>query len=82
MRISRNSPSSKNLKIEEDAWTKDLEFIRAMIRYAIDESVFDIATAKQRLIAVDPQAKFAISKFPDAEALLQLKKTSTAKAVS
>ncbi len=71
--------ASKNLKIEEDAWTKDLEFIRAMIRYAIDESVFDIATAKQRLIAVDPQAKFAISKFPDAEALLTLKRTTAAK---
>ena len=25
--------ASKNLKIEEDAWTKDVEFIRAMIRY-------------------------------------------------
>jgi len=45
--------TSKNLKIEEDAWTKDVEFIRAMIRYAIDESVFDIATAKQHLITVD-----------------------------
>jgi len=70
---------SKNVKIEEDAWTKDVEFIRAMIRYAIDESVFDIATAKQHLITVDPQAKFAISKFPDAEGLLQLKKANTAK---
>jgi carboxyl-terminal processing protease len=67
---------SRNVKIEEDAWTKDVEFIRAMIRYAIDESVFDIATAKQHLITVDPQAKFAISKFSDAEQLLTLKKTS------
>jgi carboxyl-terminal processing protease len=70
---------SKNVKIEEDAWTKDVEFIRAMIRYAIDEQVFDIATAKQHLITVDPQAKFAISKFPDAEKLLELKKTTVAK---
>jgi len=71
--------TSKNLKIEEDAWTKDIEFIRAMLRYAIDESVFDIATAKQHLITVDPQARFAISKFPDAEKLLELKKTTVAK---
>lgn len=71
--------ASKNMKIDEDAWTKDVEFIRAMIRYAIDESVFDIATAKQHLITVDPQAKFAISKFGEAEALLQLKKTTVAK---
>ena len=69
--------TSKNLKIEEDAWTKDVEFIRAMIRYAIDESVFDIATAKQHLITVDPQAKFAISKFPEAEKLLELSRSKT-----
>lgn len=71
--------ASKNVKIEEDAWTKDVEFIRAMIRYAIDESVFDIATAKQHLIQADPQAKFAISKFAEAEQLLTLKKAPTAK---
>src|SRR5688572_3790241 len=70
---------SKNVKIEEDAWTKDAEFIRAMLRYFIDEVVFDAATARQRLITVDPQARFAISKFPEAEKLLELKKTTVAK---
>jgi carboxyl-terminal processing protease len=70
---------SKNARIEEDSWTKDVEFIRAMVRYAIDESVFDIATAKQHLITTDPQAKYAISQFPEAERLLTLKKTSVAK---
>jgi len=71
--------AEKNMKIEEDAWTKDVEFIRAMTRYAIDEAVFDIATAKQHLITVDPQAKFAISKFPEAERLLELRKSTPAK---
>ena len=70
---------SKNVKIEEDGWTKDAEFIRAMLRYFIDEVVFDAATARQRLITVDPQARFAISKFPEAEKLLELKKTTVAK---
>ena len=69
--------ASKNLKIDEGAWTKDGEFIRAMIRYWIDESVFDIATAKQRLVTVDPQAKFALSKFGEAEKLLELGKAKT-----
>ena len=69
--------ASKNLKIDEEAWTKDAEFIRAMIRYWIDESVFDIATAKQRLVTVDPQAKFALSKFGEAEKLLELGKAKT-----
>jgi len=69
--------ASRNVKIDEDAWTKDSDFIRAMIRYAIDESVFDIATARQRLVTVDPQARFAIAKFPDAEKLLELAKSKT-----
>ena len=71
--------ASKNVKIDEDAWTKDIEFIRAMIRYDIDESVFDVATARQHLITVDPQAQFAISKFPEAEKLLELQEDDVAK---
>lgn len=71
--------AKRNLKIDEEAWTKDIEFIRAMVRYEIDSAVFDIATAKQHLIAVDPQARFAISRFPDAERLLDLPKSRTAK---
>ena len=70
--------ASRNVKIDEDAWTKDIDFIRAMIRFAIDESVFDIATARQRLVTVDPQARFAIAKFPDAEKLLELAKNKHA----
>src|SRR5688500_15754220 len=69
--------ASRNVKIDEDAWTKDIGFIRAMIRYAIDESVFDIATARQRLVTVDPQARFAIEKFTDAEKLLELARSKT-----
>jgi carboxyl-terminal processing protease len=77
----KKSVTARNVKIDEEAWAKDVEFIRAMIRYAIEESVFDIATAKQHLITVDPQARFGISKFAEAEKLLELSKTrSTAKA--
>jgi hypothetical protein len=50
-----------------------------MIRYFIDEAVFDAATARQRLVTVDPQARFAISKFSEAEQLLALKKTTVAR---
>jgi carboxyl-terminal processing protease len=69
----------RNVKIEEDSWTKDIDFIRAMIRYNIDEAVFDIATARQHLITVDPQANFGISKFPEAEKIRELAKAKTAK---
>ena len=70
--------AGRNFKIDEDAWTKDLEFIRAMIRFNIDEVVFDVATARQHLVTVDPQARFAISKFPEAEKLLELNRNKTA----
>jgi carboxyl-terminal processing protease len=73
--------AKRNVKIDEEAWTKDLEFIRAMLRYEIDTAVFDVATAKQHLIAVDPQARFAISRFPEAERLLDLPKSRTANKV-
>jgi carboxyl-terminal processing protease len=69
--------ASKNMKIDEAAWAKDIEFTRAMIRYFIDEVVFDAATARQRLVTVDPQARFAIAKFPDAEKLLELARNKT-----
>ena len=54
--------ASKNVKIDEAAWTKDVEFIRAMIRYEIDAAVFDIG---DRAAAADRRStrrrKFAIS---------------------
>lgn len=65
---------SRNTRMDEDAWTKDLEFIRAMIRYEIDLAVFDIATAKQRLITADPQARYALGRFSEAERLAELSK--------
>ena len=69
---------SRNFKIEEGDWAQDLEFIRAMVGYNIDEAVFDVATARQHLVTVDPQAGFAISKFGEAERLLELGQSRTA----
>jgi carboxyl-terminal processing protease len=62
----------RNLKIDEEAWARDVDFIRAMIRFEIDQAVFDIATARRRLTAADPQARFALSRFPEAEKLVEL----------
>jgi hypothetical protein len=62
--------------IDESGWTKDREFIRAMLRYEIDVALFSAATARQRLIADDPQAQFALTLFPEAERLLTLPKTT------
>ena len=49
------------------------DFIRAMIRYEIDVALFSAATARQRLIGDDPQAQFALTLFPEAEKLLELR---------
>ena len=37
------------IKIDEDAFTKEIDFIRAMIRFRIDEAVFGIAEARRFL---------------------------------
>jgi carboxyl-terminal processing protease len=68
---------SRNTKMDEEAWTKDLEFIRAMIRFDIDQAVFDIATARQRLTAADPQARYALGRFAEAQKLVELSKNRT-----
>jgi carboxyl-terminal processing protease len=70
---------SRKLPIDEAAWTKDKNFIRAMIRYEIDVALFNSATARQRLIGDDPQAQYALTLFPDAEKLLELARTTTAR---
>jgi carboxyl-terminal processing protease len=69
--------AGRRLTIDQAAWAKDEEFIRAMIRYEIDVALFSAATARQRLIADDPQAQFALTLFPEAEKLLELRKSST-----
>jgi carboxyl-terminal processing protease len=70
----------RKMPVDEAAFTKDLAFIRAMIRYDIDVALFTVAAARQRLIVDDPQAQFGLSLFAEAEKLLALPKTRTAKA--
>jgi len=67
----RASLAEQRVKIDEDAFQKDREFIRAMIRYDIDLALFGVETARRRLLAADPQAQFALSQFPEALKLSQ-----------
>src|SRR4051794_39253026 len=73
----REQLKTNKLKIDENAFKKDLEFIRAMIRYRIDEAVFGIAAARQHLIMVDPQAQVAVTMFGEAQKLSGLTRTTT-----
>ena len=47
-------------RIDNAAWQKDLEFIKAMLRFRIDEALYGIADARRHLIGVDPQAQGAL----------------------
>jgi carboxyl-terminal processing protease len=67
----RASLSEQRVKIDEDAFQRDRDFIRAMIRYDIDLALFGVETARRRLISADPQAQFALAQFPDALKLSQ-----------
>ncbi|HXG87956.1 MAG TPA: S41 family peptidase [Vicinamibacterales bacterium] len=67
----------RKMAIDEAAFTKDVEFIRAMLRYEIDLALFSAAHARQRLIVNDPQAQYALTLFPEAEKLLTLPRKAT-----
>jgi carboxyl-terminal processing protease len=76
----REQIKSDKLKIEEDAFAKDSEFIKAMIRFEIDNAVFGIADARRHLISVDPQAQTALTMFGEAQKLTELSKGNKIKA--
>jgi carboxyl-terminal processing protease len=62
---------SQGFKIDETGFSQDLEFIRAMIRYEIDLSLWGVEQARRRLITTDPQAQLALTLFPEAERLAE-----------
>jgi len=70
--VVRQSP----VPFDAEAWQKDLDFIRAMIRKEIDVDLFGVATAYLNLARRDPQLQFALQHFPEAERLLALSRQS------
>ena len=71
----RSYLQSEKVKIDEAAFAKDIDFIKAMIHYEIDVPLFGIGEAQKNLIAHDPQAQFALAQFGDAVKLTELAKT-------
>ena len=61
--------ASQKIKVDEAAFAKDTDFIRAMIHYEIDMALFGLSEARRSLLAIDPQAQFALKLFPEAERL-------------
>jgi carboxyl-terminal processing protease len=76
----REQLKTDRVKIDEDGFTKDIDFIKAMIRFEIDNAVFGIADARRHLIGVDPQAQAGLAMFAEAQKLVELSKGSKTKA--
>jgi carboxyl-terminal processing protease len=70
--------AEQKLKIDEAAFAKDVDFIRAMIHYDIDVALFGVAEAQKNLIGKDPQAQFSLSQFGEAVKLTEMAKNRTA----
>jgi hypothetical protein len=76
----REQLKSDRVKMDDEAFAKDLEYIKAMIRFEIDNAVFGIADARRHLITVDPQAQAALQMFGEAQKLTELSKGAKVKA--
>ena len=61
-----------SVRIDEGAWQEDEAFIRAMLRFGIDVDLFGGGVARKNLAGQDPQLTYALTLFPEAEALMRL----------
>jgi carboxyl-terminal processing protease len=73
---SRKTP----VHVDEAAFAQDTDFIKAMIHFEIDLALFSTVEARRNLISKDPQARFALTLFPEAEKLALLQKAKGIKA--
>jgi carboxyl-terminal processing protease len=73
----REHLKTRRVRIDEGAFQKDLPFIKAMIKYRIEEVVFGLAEAKRHLLVQDPQAQLALTQFGEADKLLAMSRGMT-----
>jgi carboxyl-terminal processing protease len=74
MQDFRSYIAGEKIKIDEDAFKKDLEFIKSEIHYEIDVALFGVSEAQRNIIAHDPQAQYGFTQFADAVKLNELAK--------
>jgi len=67
--------ATEKIKVDADAFAKDEAFIRSMIKYDVDLALFGVEEARRHIIAADPQAQFALSQFPEAVKLTEMRRT-------
>jgi carboxyl-terminal processing protease len=68
----REHVKKARVKIDEAAWQKDQEFLRAMVRFEIDLDLFSVGQARRKLAERDPQLQYALGLFPEAQKLTEL----------
>jgi len=71
---------SDHVRLDEAAFAKDLDFVKAMIRFEIDNALFGLADARRHLVQVDPQAVAALASFGEATKLTEMSKGTRTKA--
>ena len=72
---------AQKLTIDEEAFKTDLNFIKAMIHYEIDLALFGVEEARRNLIIQDPQARFGLNQFGEAQRLTELARNNSRGAV-
>ncbi len=68
----REQLATQKVVIDEEAFKGDLTFIKTMIHYEIDLALFGVGEARRNLILQDPQARFALGQFAEAQRLTEL----------
>jgi hypothetical protein len=66
--------AGERVRVDEAAFKSDVNFIKAMIRYEVDNDLFGNEEARRNLIKVDPQAQSALGYFDEAKQLLMARK--------
>src|SRR4026209_1284447 len=70
--------AEQKMKVVEAAFAKDVDFIKVMIHYEIDDALFGIGERQKNLIAKDPQSQFTLAQFGWAVKLTELARNRTA----
>jgi carboxyl-terminal processing protease len=72
LRDFRAHLAAEQVKIDEEAFARDLTFVRAMIKYEIEIALFGVSAARRSLAEDDPQVQYALQQFAEAERLTQM----------
>ena len=70
----KKSLSALNIQMDENAFKADSTFIKAELKYEVDNELFGAEEARRNLTKVDPQAQAALGYFEEAGKLLMARK--------